>query len=188
MLQGFDVKKPPRAILDFYGAKDFQDVFWTSPIQSIVDKLPKNLPQAFLDKVYEGPVPIWGGVSLEGQAQPGPPRFDDPRQAFALSQIGHGTLLQKCQPQQWLDKIDPIMNISSAFPPTYIVHGLADEMIPIEMSRKLLTLLREKGVRCGMVEIPGEPHTFVARMAKGSQTWTMQRRGFDFLQDVIEGR
>lgn len=183
--QGFDVDRPVRAILDFYGAKNFSDPFWTSEVPSVRKMLPDNLTPEFLNKVYEGPVPIWGGVSLEGQAAPGPPRFDTPRPAFAFTQIANGTVLKVCFPSGDYKKIDPLENVTSKFPPTFIVHGLADVMVPIEMSRAFYEKLKENGVRCDMAEIPDEPHTFVGRMQKGSRTWNMQREGFDFLQKVI---
>ena len=182
------MERPVLAILDFYGAKNFNHPFWTSEIPSLAEKLPPALAPDFMNQVYsEKPVPTWGGVSLEGQAAPGPPNFDDPRQAFAMTQIAKGTVLKTCYPSQDFQKIDPVLNVTRAFPPTFIVHGLADFMIPCDISSKpMLKALKAAGVRSDMVEIPGEPHTFVARMVKGSQTWEMQRRGFDFLQKIIE--
>lgn len=84
-----------------------------------------------------------------------------------------------------MDLIDPARNVSGDFPPTYIVHGMADTMVPIELSRELLRRLQEAGVRCGMTEVPDEEHTFAATMKVGSRTWWLQREGFDFLESVI---
>lgn len=85
-----------------------------------------------------------------------------------------------------VDPIDPILNISETFPPVYIAHGQDDIMVPTTLSRDLLAKLQEYGVKCGMTEIPNEGHTFAARMRPGTQTWKLQRDGFDFLQGLIQ--
>lgn len=84
-----------------------------------------------------------------------------------------------------MDLIDPARNVNGDFPPTYIVHGTADTMVPIELSRELRRRLQDAGVRCGMTEVPDEEHTFAAMMKVGSRTWWLQREGFDFLESVI---
>lgn len=180
------MKQPVLAILDFYGAKNFSDPFWSQPIDKMATKFPGDVKAAFMNKVFdEKPIPTKGGVSLEGQA-PGPPDKSDPRQAYAMTQIAQGTLLRNCFPAMDLKKIDPVMNVTSLFPPTCIVHGDADEMVPIEMSNAMFQRLKEEDIDCDMIKVPGEPHTFVGRMKKGSQTWDLQRKGFDFLQRIIE--
>ena len=167
-----------------YGPCDFANDCWTRKITQM--KLPGHLTSEFISKVYEeDPVPIEGGVSLEGQAN-GPPDFSDPRQAFALSQVANGTVMDAVYPSQKWAEVDPLLNISSDLPPTYIVHGTADTKVPIELSQKLYRKLQSLGVNCGMSEAPGEEHTFAAKMAVGSHTWDVQRRGFDFLQGLIQ--
>jgi len=183
---GFDVPHPVEGILDFYGPCDFADPFWTQEIPSLTAMLPTNLSDDFLQQVYhEKVVPIEGGVSLEGQA-PGLPNFEDPRQAFAWSCIARGQVLKTVYPCGEWEKVDPIRNVSSSFPPTFIIHGAEDKMVLVELSRRLYTVLRDHGVQCEMREIPGEGHTFAARMKVGSSTWEMQREGFDFLEQLAK--
>jgi acetyl esterase/lipase len=148
-------------------------------------RLPTHLTGDFIHKVYDGdPVPVEGGVSLEGQAN-GPPDFSDPRQAFALSQVANGSVMDAVYPSRKWEEVDPLLNVTSDFPPTYIVHGAADTKVPIQLSQKLYQRLKSLGVHCGMSEAPGEEHTFAAKMEVGSPTWDIQRRGFDFLQGLI---
>lgn len=174
--------RPVAGILDFYGPCSFDDPFWSSPLPHVAARLPPNLSPDFLNRVFaENPVPIRGGISLEGQAAPAGPNFDDPRQAFALTQIANGKVMDTVFPSRDWRKVDPVLNISRQFPPTFIVHGLADTTVPAALSRRLLQELQGHGVRCDMVEIPDEEHTFAARMKVGSSTWNLQRRGFDFL-------
>lgn len=183
--KGFGVPRPVAGIVDMYGPCNFAHSFWTSELPHVAAKLPQDLKQDFLRRVYdESPVPIEGGVSLEGQAQ-GPPDFSDPRQAFALTQIANGNVMSAVFPSKDWDHIDPLRNISADFPPTFIIHGEADTMVPKKLSRDLLQELKAHGVKCGMQEIPGEEHTFAARMKVGSQTWELQKRGFDFLQGLL---
>ncbi|KAJ0279077.1 hypothetical protein CBS470a_009462 [Colletotrichum nupharicola] len=162
------------------------DAFWTKKLEHVAARLPSGLTEEFLNKVFdEDPVPILGGVSLEGQA-PGPPNFDDPRQAFAMTQIANGNVMNKIVPSHNWDEVDPIRNISESFPPTFIVHGQADTMVSIDLSRALFKTLQEKGVKADLREIPDEEHTFAAKMKVGSQTWNLQREGFDFLESLIK--
>ncbi|EXF83063.1 hypothetical protein CFIO01_06235 [Colletotrichum fioriniae PJ7] len=183
---GFGVDRPVAGIYDMYGPSNFTHAFWEKPLPHVAAKLPKGLTKEFMDKVFdEDPVPILGGVSLEGQA-PGPPNFDDPRQAFAMTQIATGNVMNTIVPDKNWDAVDPIRNITPSFPPTFIVHGQADTMVPLELSQDLIKVLKEKGVKSELREIPGEEHTFAAKMKVGSQTWNLQREGFDFLESLIK--
>lgn len=171
-------------IFDMYGPCNFADSFWTTSLPHVKSKLPP-LAEDFIKKIYdEKPVPIVGGVSLEGQATGGP-NFKDPRVAFAMTQIASGTVMDAIFPSKEWAKVDPLLNISSSFPPTYIVHGQADTMVPMSLSKDLLAALNRAGVKSGMTEVPGEEHTFAGKMQVGSQTWNLQREGFDFLESLI---
>jgi acetyl esterase/lipase len=172
-----------------YGACNFSHPFWSQRVPHIAAKLPPSLDAQFLDRVFDAdPVPIEGGVSLEGQANPGNggPDLSDPRQAYALTQIANGTVLDAIFPAKEWDKVDPLRNVTPSFPPTFIVHGEEDDMVPNELSKDLYRALSEAGVRCGLRLVPGENHTFAAKMVVGSQTWNLQREGFDFLEGLIK--
>ncbi|OJJ83952.1 uncharacterized protein ASPGLDRAFT_35958 [Aspergillus glaucus CBS 516.65] len=187
---GYDVSRPPRAILNFYGAVHFTHPCWTQPIPGIQSKLPPSLTPSFLEQVYtQTPIPTSSNVSLEGQTETGQsagPDFSRPRDAFAFTQIANGTVIQACCPDPEVRrKIDPVLNVKKGFPPTFVVHGLEDKMVSIEVSRELVRVLKEAGVECGMVEVPGEGHTFAMAMKVGGRTWGMQMEGFEFLERVI---
>ena len=189
VIKAWDVPKPPLAILDFYGAKCFEDDFWSRPVAQIKGILPPKPPPAFFEPLFAEKETFTGGVSLEGQAGPAAqgPDFTDPRQAYALYNIGEGKMLQSIWPHAPTDLhlVDPYLNIDPSWPPTVIVHGNRDFMIPIHISKKFEARLKENNVESALIEVEGEPHTFVGKMEKGSQTWVTQRQGFDFLDDVL---
>ncbi len=169
-----------------YGPCNFEDGFWTSELPQVAAKLPPGLTKDFINQVYaQAPVPIRGGVSLEGQA-PGAPNFSDPRQAFAFTQIAQGSVLKAVFPKSQWEKVDPLRNISPLFPPTFIVHGAEDFMVPTRLSRDLHSALVQCGVECGMEEVPGEGHSFANRMTTAA--WEIQRKGFDFLESLLHPR
>ena len=170
----------------------FADPAWRIPLPHVAKKLPSDLTPEFLNKIYdEYPVPTDSSVSLEGQTEAGTgkgPDFSKPRDAFAFTQIASGTVIDviySSKDDPGMARIDPILNVEDGFPPTYIVHGMADTMVPIGLSRALLQKLKDHGVRCGMTEVPDEEHTFAAMMEVGSKTWWLQREGFDFLEQII---
>ncbi|KAI9043549.1 uncharacterized protein KD926_003319 [Aspergillus affinis] len=207
---GYDTPRPPRAILNFYGAVHFTHTFWTQPLPHVQKTLPPLDPE-FIRQVYsEVPVPIQSGISLEGQTQsqsqgqtqtpPSPgPNPKSPRDLFALTQIANGTVLSTCLSsssssstpsplsEEEIRTIDPVYRIHPTFPPTCIIHGTADRMVPAFLSKELLSRLQEEEVRCEMVDVEGEDHTFAMGMKVGSRTWEVQRRGFEFLEEVIRG-
>ena len=57
-----------------------------------------------------------------------------------------------------------LMPVDGRFPPTVIVHGTADQLVPHENSVELAVTLERHGVRNELILIPGAPHTPVAHM------------------------
>lgn len=129
---------------------------------------------------------IKGGVSLEGQASPKQlSPMTDPRLAFAFTHIAKGTIMDVCMPSKDFKKIDAVENASKGFPPTFIVHGEDDDTVPMFLSDELLNRLKEAGVDAQLVPVPGEKHTFVGKMVKGSPTWDTQMKGWNWLEGII---
>lgn len=179
----WDVQRAPAAILDFYGPCHFEDPLLNSPLEAMRARIPK-FEDSFLNKVYEEkPVPTMSEISLEGGSAG--PDFRKPRDAFTFTRIANGTVWEAIWPSKAWKKVDPILNITSDFPPTCIIHGQADTMVSIELSRALYAEMKNKEVEVEMIEVPGENHTFCGNMKVGSQTWNLQRKGFDFLESVI---
>ncbi|KAI8717207.1 hypothetical protein NCS52_00795800 [Fusarium sp. LHS14.1] len=182
---GFGVPRTVIGIYSLYGTANFSSPVMRNKVDGLAAIIPKNLTPEFLNQVYhEDPVPTKGGFSLEGQRSGGPD-FSDPRQAFVQVQIANGTVLDAILPSGEFDKVDAIKNLSPSFPPTFLCHGAEDRMVPLELSEDLFKALREHGIKSELVVIPGEDHMFAARMKVASQTWNLQREGFDFLENLI---
>jgi acetyl esterase len=52
----------------------------------------------------------------------------------------------------------PLHHLVPDMPPTLIVHGSADEIVPVEQSRSACRALRALGNDCTLVELPGQAH------------------------------
>jgi dipeptidyl aminopeptidase/acylaminoacyl peptidase len=98
--------------------------------------------------------------------------------------IAHGKVWDVCYPSKEFGKVDPVFNVNERFPPVCIVHGTADTMVPMRLSKMLFDKIQEAGAKAHFIEVPGEEHTFAGKMVKGSQTWDTQREGFDWLETV----
>ncbi|KAI8934946.1 hypothetical protein NX059_008613 [Plenodomus lindquistii] len=185
----FHTPRAPLAILDFYGAKHYTHPFWTSPLPSMPPHFSNPIPPSDIALLKSEKTTLIGGVSLEGQA---PPSTPDPnaqtRQAFTMHAIATGTMISTVWPAypSRLEEIDPMMNVSSTWPPVGIVHGVEDVMVPMAISKAFAEKLKEKGGEVEFFEVEGEGHTFCGKMVKGSKTWESQRRGFDWLEGVVK--
>ena len=57
-------------------------------------------------------------------------------------------------------RLFPQFNISSALPPTYLIHGSADTAVLARESQNLLALLQDAGVPAKLVIVEGKEHSF----------------------------
>lgn len=96
--------------------------------------------------------------------------FNDPRIVLfftALSEQKGGWLLATSDPNKPTDQILAILNqystvenIDANYPPTYLIHGLADVLVPYEQSVEMATVLKEKNVTYQIVLVPDANHGF----------------------------
>lgn len=57
-------------------------------------------------------------------------------------------------------KGSPITYLDAKDPPMLLVHGTADETVPLSQSESYLKVAKERGAPCQLEVIPGAPHTF----------------------------
>ena len=54
--------------------------------------------------------------------------------------------------------ISPIYHVTADDPPTLIIHGDKDALVPIQQSESIIAKLKQAGVPCELVVKPGEAH------------------------------
>jgi acetyl esterase/lipase len=77
--------------------------------------------------------------------------------------------------QQLQKELSPIYFVSKAMPPTLIIHGDADALVPIQQSQRIMEKLEEAGV----------PHQLVVRPGKG-HGWPTMGEDLPLLADWFE--
>lgn len=181
-----DQPNPPLAILDFYGSKDPRNSFWSETLP-FIPAPPMQVDT--IDRVLaETPTATKHSVSLEGQKSDSLP---DARFTWAMNLIKTARLWPTIYPRAVTDPstyalIDSMQNVHPKHPPTCIIHGDADKMVPLSISQGQYDLLQANGIESELIVVPGEGHTFAGKMEKGSRTYEIQRQGFDWLERKIQ--
>jgi acetyl esterase/lipase len=65
--------------------------------------------------------------------------------------------------------VSPVSHVSASFPPTMLIHGTKDELVPTEASLRMYRDLSAAGVDTELHIFAGEPHGFDAQPALGRQ-------------------
>lgn len=190
------LREPPRAILDFYGVKYLADEFWHSPLPSLAGIPP--FEKNFLDKIYEEPVltttltsmEIMAASSARMENQPKqrglpPPDLSIPRNAWLFTALKDGTQIKAVVKDDAFEDVEPTMAFSPRFPPTAIIHGGADSMVPCRLSEKAFEELDQHGVETLLLVLPDQDHGFDAGLSSDDAEWQQVRRALDFL--VLNG-
>lgn len=181
-----DQPNPPLAILDFYGSKNPRDPFWSELLPFI--PAPPMHHDTIERVLAETPVATKHSISLEGQTSDSLP---DARFAWAMNLIKTARLWPTIYPRAVSNPsayalIDSMQNVHPRHPPTCIVHGDADRMVPLSISRDQYELLRANDIESELIVVPDEGHTFAGKMERGTRAWDIQRQGFDWLERKIQ--
>lgn len=70
-------------------------------------------------------------------------------------------LLGESATREDAQKASPINYISEGYPPTFLLHGTADKMVPFTTSQRMFNALHAKGVAVEMHLYPNHTHEFV---------------------------
>lgn len=65
-------------------------------------------------------------------------------------------------PRRAARQASPVTHVVAGFPPTMLIHGDADQVVPVEASLKMHRLLRQAGVPVELHVYPEQPHAFDA--------------------------
>jgi acetyl esterase/lipase len=74
---------------------------------------------------------------------------------------GAEMLLGKDATEEAARQASPVSHVSADYPPTFLLHGTADQMVSDATSRRMFDLLSEKGVAAELHLYPGHTHEFV---------------------------
>jgi dipeptidyl aminopeptidase/acylaminoacyl peptidase len=55
-------------------------------------------------------------------------------------------------------QLSPVNHVSADDPPTFIMHGDADPIVPLQQSRLIIEKLKDAGIPCELVVKPGGAH------------------------------
>ncbi|KAK3896516.1 Alpha/Beta hydrolase protein, partial [Staphylotrichum tortipilum] len=180
--------EPPAAILDFYGVKYTSDEFWHKPLPALAMIPP--FPRDFLDRIHDEPTQTTTVTSLERvsalQAKKNrrgmpAPDFSLPRNAWLFTALAEGTHLKAVVKDCDFERIDPARLFHPGFPPTFFLHGDADDMVLTEFSKRAHEHLGKQGVVAELGLVPGTSHGFDAGISQEDQDWPQVRQGLDFI-------
>jgi acetyl esterase/lipase len=91
----------------------------------------------------------------------GKPAFmliDDPQMAMFIPPLGVDPKAPRADINALLKRLSPISYVSPKFPPTLIVHGDADNVVPLQQSQAMDQALAKAGVRHKLEVIAGGGH------------------------------
>jgi acetyl esterase/lipase len=84
----------------------------------------------------------------------------------------------------------PITYISGHSPPILLMHGDADQTVPVEQSEQFYRALQRAGVPSRLTIIPGVGHSWIGRTPEATRAASLQaiRESLDFIQSTIGDR
>jgi acetyl esterase/lipase len=109
-------------------------------------------------------------TALDGVLKPYRPPFDFhelDRNANRFERITDATKVNEI-----LKNISPISYISAETPPTLIIHGDADTLVPIQQAQTFIDKLKAAGVPCELVVKPGKGHGWPTLVVEDMKTIT----------------
>jgi acetyl esterase/lipase len=120
----------------------------SSRVQAVACFFP---PTDFLNYGKKGEIALGSGI-LQGFRPPFDFREQDPKtRSFVL-------ITDENKRQEIGRQISPITHVSKESPPTLIIHGDADKLVPIQQAEIIIAKLKEAGVPAELVVKPGAGH------------------------------
>jgi len=123
-------------------------------------------------------VDIYGPVNLNDDFTRNNPDANKLVESFLGKPVAEsGHLLDKASPGFYLDAKDP---------PTLILHGTIDDIVPVDQSDQLARRLTELKIPYAYDRLPGWPHTMdLAKDVNVRSTWLMERFFARYLKDEL---
>ncbi|KAH7136177.1 beta-ketoacyl synthase domain-containing protein [Dendryphion nanum] len=198
--------RPPEAILAFYCPTNYEDNWWTSPIQPHGASDP-GTPYDVLAAIQEAPITNYGII---GAWEPlSDPRILTDQRARIVLHINWKAqtlpvIISGLPPHSRADKnvdydslplpsVEEIRRVSPRAQieegryntPTFMVHGTEDELIPWEQSEGTYKELIARGVEAGFAVVEGAPHICDLSSSAEDDGWKAVLRGYAFLRGFV---
>lgn len=151
LVAGYNFKPRPRAVVAFYGYGDIAGGWYSRP-----DPFYSRQPAVSKEEAYAAV----GTTAISGTPE------EHNRGKFYLYCRQQGlwpdlvTGLDLRKDPSALDRFCPLLNVSSKYPPTLLLHGDQDTDVPFTESERMANELKRNGVAADFVRIPGGAHGF----------------------------
>jgi len=177
LMSGFCILPPPKVLVAFYGYGDITAPWYSSP-----DPFYCNLPRVPKKKAYQsvGRTPI----------------------ACATGNNNRGDFYLYCrQNGLWPKEVSgfdpltensafnpycPLRNVTETYPPTMLLHGMADTDVPVAQSQQMADALEKAGVPTQLVLIPDGSHGFDGRGMFDPSVGSCFNKVMDFIFQFLD--
>jgi acetyl esterase/lipase len=157
LLAGYTLSPPPRVVYALYPASNITHPSYTAPVAFPSGTIAHSEISHFLDP--SGPIVSHSPANVDFSTMIAKDRT---RACFWAVQEGKvSELATRTTDADELKKfVAKMWVVEGKTPPTVVVHGTADAMVPFETSEELVNVLSEKGVECELIKAEGENHGF----------------------------
>jgi acetyl esterase/lipase len=178
LVSGYAVEPRPKALVAYYGYGDIAGAWYSRP-----DPFYRTQPLVPDNEARTG---VGGAVRSETAVN------YEGRRRFYLYCRQQGLWPKEVagidpdkEPKAF-DPLCPIRNVTTAYPPTLLIHGTKDTDVPYEQSETMDRELTRKGVKHELITVPGAGHGLVG--VDPAVVAGVRRRVLSFLANHLGGR
>jgi acetyl esterase/lipase len=98
-----------------------------------------------------------------------------------------------CLPSVCANKVSlasPVAHVDAHTPPTLLIHGEVDQVVPVEQSRAFYAVLKSRSVPAELIIIPGVDHSFIGSNATETRKASQDAlsKTFEFIDATLKRR
>jgi acetyl esterase/lipase len=149
---GYRVEPPPNALVAFWGYGDLIGAWYSEPSPHERHQGVKMTEEEALAQV-SGP-PVADSRERKGN---GGAFYQHCRQKGTWPRAVSGGWDPRTEAEKFAPYM-PVRNVTSAYPPTMLIHGTADTDVPYEQSTMMAAQFQEHGVEHQLITIPNAEH------------------------------
>ncbi len=150
LMCGFRAATRPRALVSLWGFGDITTPWETEPSQHYISTIEPISRERALESVGTQPISEQNPEIDRGYFYV----YCRQQGRWPIEVTGHDPHAEP----RWFDAFCPARNVTTHYPPTMLVHGTADNDVPVDESRNMATRLHDAGVACELVTLDGIGH------------------------------